>query len=421
MSVYRLILELVGKDAGATQKLRAVKKEAMGLEQAAQKLQGGLAAAAGIAGMAYMGKQALDLVGDLYMLGAQAMRTEKAFDELAKGAGGSADAILQAIKKATGGTVSEMDAMAAANRGILLGLGANAEQWGELTEVARYRARAMGLSVTQALNDITTGIGRESRMILDNLGIVLDLDAVMNDYAATLGKTAGQLDTFERKQAMITGIISETSGAAAAAGVDLGNMVSDQLDDVEAMAAAWADLKVEIGRTVAEWELGREALQGLTNILRGDAPEIFAANMAKGKDAVAELEREIEDARATLAAMEGPSGWWSPEEIAAVQKKIAALESELQRLVGATRDGLPWMSDMASQADFMAGYAQLAAGSVYNLSGAIASLRGPMSQVLSLGDQFEQMWLDIGGAINATGMEFDAIERDLGKLTGEEL
>ena len=85
MSVYRLILELVGKDAGATQKLRAVKKEAMGLEQAAQKLQGGLAAAAGIAGMAYMGKQALDLVGDLYMLGAQAMRTEKAFDELAKG------------------------------------------------------------------------------------------------------------------------------------------------------------------------------------------------------------------------------------------------------------------------------------------------------------------------------------------------
>jgi len=57
-------------------------------------------------------------VGDLYMLGAQAQRTEKAFEELAKGAGGSADRILAAIKKASGGTVSEMDAMAAANRGI---------------------------------------------------------------------------------------------------------------------------------------------------------------------------------------------------------------------------------------------------------------------------------------------------------------
>ncbi|HUX31861.1 MAG TPA: hypothetical protein VMV78_14730, partial [Thiobacillus sp.] len=163
MSVYQLILELVGKDRGATTALKSVKKEAMGLEQAAQKLQGGLAAAAGIAGMAYMGKQALDLVSDLYMLGAQALRTETAFEDLARGAGGSADAILQAIKKASGGTVSEMDAMAAANRGILLGLGANAEQWGQLTEIARVRARAMGLSVSQALSDITTAIGRESK------------------------------------------------------------------------------------------------------------------------------------------------------------------------------------------------------------------------------------------------------------------
>ena len=109
MSVYRLLIELVGKDQGATTALKSAQKEVGGLQQAAGKLQGALTAAAGIAGMAYMGKQALDLVSDLYMLGAQAMRTETAFRDLAKGAGGSADAILQAIKKASGGTVSEMD------------------------------------------------------------------------------------------------------------------------------------------------------------------------------------------------------------------------------------------------------------------------------------------------------------------------
>jgi len=181
MSVYRLLIEVLGKDKGATQTLKSTKKEITGLERAAGSLQGALTAAAGIAGMAYMGKQALNLVGDLYMLGAQALRTEQAFDELAKGVGGSADRILAAIKKASGGTVSEMDAMAAANRGILLGLGANAEQWEKLTEIARVRGRAMGLSVTQALNDITTGLGRQSAMILDNLGIVLDMDQVMKD------------------------------------------------------------------------------------------------------------------------------------------------------------------------------------------------------------------------------------------------
>ena len=103
MSVYRLIIELLGKDKGATRQLKSVKKEVMGVEQAAQKMQGGLAAAAGIAGMAYMGSQALKLVSDLYMLGAQAMRTETAFRDLARGAGGSADRILSAIKKASGG------------------------------------------------------------------------------------------------------------------------------------------------------------------------------------------------------------------------------------------------------------------------------------------------------------------------------
>ena len=39
-------------------------------------------------------------------------------------------------------------------------------------EVAAVRARAMGLTTTQAFNDMATGIGRMSPMILDNLGII---------------------------------------------------------------------------------------------------------------------------------------------------------------------------------------------------------------------------------------------------------
>jgi len=286
VSLYRLLIELVGKDRGATQSLRSVKSEMGGLETQAGKLQAALTAAAGLAGMAYVGKQALDLVGDLYMLGAQAMRTETAFRDLAKGAGGSADAILSAIKKASGGTVSEMDAMAAANKGMLLGLGANAEQWEKLTEVARVRGRAMGLTVTQALDDITTGIGRESRMILDNLGIVLDMDAVMSQYAETLGMTAKELDATQRKQAILNSVIEEGQKLIPAGGI-----APDAADRVEELASAWADVKVEIGKTVAEQEILLQSLQGLTNVLQGDALETFAANLlaaAKGGSALDE-------------------------------------------------------------------------------------------------------------------------------------
>jgi hypothetical protein len=115
-------------------------------------------------------------VVDLGTLGASSLQAKDALEELATGAGGSADAIIAAIKRATSGTVTEMDAIAAANKGILLGLGAQADQWESLVEVARYRARAMGRSVTEALDDITIGIGRQSKMILDNLGIIVDLE-----------------------------------------------------------------------------------------------------------------------------------------------------------------------------------------------------------------------------------------------------
>jgi hypothetical protein len=68
VSVYRLIIELLGKDKGATRSLKAVKKEVGGLERASMSLQGAMTAAAGFAGMAYMGKQAFDLAADLWHL-----------------------------------------------------------------------------------------------------------------------------------------------------------------------------------------------------------------------------------------------------------------------------------------------------------------------------------------------------------------
>ena len=246
MSIYKLLIQLIGQDKGATRSLRGVSKEVTGLERQASGLSSALQMV-GAMGFAYMGKQAIEAVWGLGELGAAAMRTEAAFKDLAAGAGGSASDILNAIKRATGGTVSEMDAMAAANKGILLGLGANAKQWEELTDVARSRARAMGLTTTQALNDITTGIGRESRMILDNLGIVLDMEQVMDDYAESIGKTAKQLDAAERKQAMLTSVISTGREEIEAAG----GITDDYSDSIERMNAALEDLKVAAGEKAA--------------------------------------------------------------------------------------------------------------------------------------------------------------------------
>ena len=195
----------------------------------------------------YLVKQMAEAAFQLGMLGATAIRQRTAFEELAKQAGGSADEILAAIKRATDGTVANSDIILAANKGILLGLGAQAEQWEKLTEVARFRARAMGLTVTQALNDITTGIGRESRLILDNLGIILDLDEVMGQYASSLGKTTEALTAAERKQAILTSVIEDGQRQIAAAG----GIVADYGDQIERMNAALADAKTQLAEAVA--------------------------------------------------------------------------------------------------------------------------------------------------------------------------
>lgn len=199
---------------------------------------------AGIMGLAYMGKQALQMVYDLGKTGAMVERMETSFRELARQAGGSADEMLAAIRRATDGTVSEAQMIAAANKGIMLGLGAQAEQWEKLAEVARFRARAMGISTTQALNDIAMGIGRESRMILDNLGIILDIDKATEQYAATLNKAVGELSAFERKQAITNAVIQEGQSMIAEAG----GITEDAADSFERLEAKAADL----GATVAE-------------------------------------------------------------------------------------------------------------------------------------------------------------------------
>jgi hypothetical protein len=99
--------------------------------------------------------------------------------------------------------------MLAANRAMVLGVADNTEEFTELMEIARDRARAMGLTIEQAFNDIVTGIGRGSPLILDNLGLVIDQVAANEDYASSLGKTADALTEEEKKQALLNAVLEQ--------------------------------------------------------------------------------------------------------------------------------------------------------------------------------------------------------------------
>jgi len=158
---------------------------------------------------------------------------------------GTADALVNDLGSALDGTVSDLDLVKAANRAIMLQLDKN--QLPALFEAAGARAKVMGITTTQAINDIVTGIGRGSPLILDNLGIVMDLEKTMTDYAKTLGKSADELNKFERAQALTNATIQSSEAIVNA------NKVQDELlgTSIEKVTASVKNLATALGTIIA--------------------------------------------------------------------------------------------------------------------------------------------------------------------------
>ncbi len=177
-----------------------VEKFAVSIGTSSKKLGIGLAAAGAAitAGIGLITKSALELEP-----------VKGSFENLAKVSKQSSENILQALKKASAGTVSENELMLSANRAMALGVAKNTETFSSLMEIARDRARAMGLTTTQAFDNIVTGIGRGSPLLLDNLGLMISATEANEKYAKEIGKTAEELTESERQQAMLNEVIRQ--------------------------------------------------------------------------------------------------------------------------------------------------------------------------------------------------------------------
>jgi hypothetical protein len=120
------------------------------------------------------------------------------FERLGETAGISST-LLNELDDATMNTVSSIDLMKSANQALLLGIDPDALP--AMFEGAAKVAVATGQTTTQAINDITTGIGRQSRMILDNLGIIVKTEEANRAYAESIGKVVSELTEEEKKLA----------------------------------------------------------------------------------------------------------------------------------------------------------------------------------------------------------------------------
>lgn len=180
-------------------------------------------------------------------LSAKFEQTKQAFANVAASFGANADQIVRDLKKASAETISTMDLMQKASQAMILGI--SPDKLAQLMEVARASARAMGQDMTFMFESIVTGIGRQSKLILDNLGIVFSASQAYEDYAKSIGKSAKDLTDLEKKQAFVNATLK--------AGKDILDRVNVEqkthAEMLQTIKARWADMTVVIGNAL--WKI----------------------------------------------------------------------------------------------------------------------------------------------------------------------
>lgn len=123
----------------------------------------------------------------------------RSFDTLQASVGQDSVQALNALRASTQGLVSDLDLISSANRAVQLGL--PTEGFDKAAAAAIKLGRAMGVDATQAVNDFTTGVGRASPLILDNLGIIVKSEQAYKEFAEANKIVGRELTENEKKLA----------------------------------------------------------------------------------------------------------------------------------------------------------------------------------------------------------------------------
>lgn len=282
-----------------------------------------------MAGGAYV---ALKQVYDLGKSGAAIEQTTESFDRL----GISIDS----LRAASLGTVDDMTLMKAT---LTLTAGASETLQGKLLQAApqlmEIAKAANALNPTLGdtafmYESIATGVKRASPLILDNLGIVVKIEAANQAYAESLGKTVEEMTAEEKQIALLNATLEagtrliEQNGGSVESQADAYAKLQAETENAKAQLKMFADtltgpVVVALGRGVsatmdAVQKLG--ALRVLVPLLAGDYGSFMTA-LLKANDA---QEDATNAARANAAETERLTGL---AEAYAEQQRLLATDT----------------------------------------------------------------------------------------------
>ena len=210
-------------------------------QQSAQKLQRNWVAAAGVMAGASI---AIGKAWDSVDMAAKADQQAQAFTNMAASHGANARDIVASLKMMSGHTISNMEIMKQAGTAMTLGI--SEEMLPQMMEVARASARVMGATTEEMFEKLTVGLARQSKLRLDDLGIIVDVGKANEEYARSIGLTVNQLTDAQKKQAFFN--------ASMESGQDIvkrsGEMTMDAAEAIQIFTAQMKNAKVWVGKAL---------------------------------------------------------------------------------------------------------------------------------------------------------------------------
>lgn len=268
---------------------------------------------------------------------------ERALASQLASVGQSFDGFIGKLKEVSDGTVATADLIDSSSRALLLGI--PADEIADLLEIARASAVATGETTAKAFDDITTGIGRASPLILDNLGLVVKLETAYAEMASELGKSAEALTDSEKRQALLNQVLRVGKTRVE----EFGDAAEGMKSKLEASEAAVENLGDAVGKVVTAFgegitsgaSFGDEA-ESLTAAIEGSASafqtagtflSLYLGELASGRpvySAVAEAAAKLDEA--TRAGNEANEASVIAQQAANVQKQAAKQKTEALKI-----------------------------------------------------------------------------------------
>ncbi len=177
----------------------------------------------------YVTVQAAEKALDFAQTGAKSLELKTSFDNLAKSAGTTGQALLQSLRVAADGAIADAQLIQSANTGILLTQGKITNDLPKLVQIARASSKATGQDIGFVFDSLVRGIARGSPLIIDNAGITLNASKAFEDYAKSIGKSADSLTKEEQQQATLNAVTAAGADIIKQVGLD-SNSAATQID-----------------------------------------------------------------------------------------------------------------------------------------------------------------------------------------------